>query len=318
MSKLLTQLEHKLKTKHYAPSTTTLYVHWCKAYILFHGGKTHPIDMAEPHVEQFLSHLAIKQHVAPSTQNQALQAILFMYKHLLGIQLQNIQAIRAKKAQRLPTVLSKAEVKTVIDHIRNDTYRLIIQLIYGGGLRLKEALRLRVMNLDFDRQVLQVIDSKHGGSRQTLFPTALHEPVRAHLVFVKQQHQRDLADGYGAVWLPHALARKYPKAATDWKWQYVFPSPQLSTDPADGKTRRHHLFESGIRRALTTAVGKAGLHKRVSPHTFRHSFATHLVESGVSVEDVQKLLGHKNRETTLIYLHLASPEKRIRSPLEDL
>ena len=273
--------------------------------------------MGKNEIEAFLTHLAVTEHVSASTQNQAFSAILFMYKHVLEQPIEGVDAVRAKKPKRLLTVLSRQEVTLVIDNIQNYTHQLIIKIIYAGGLRIKEALRLRIKNLDFDRCQLQIIDSKHGGSRQTLLPKMLHQPLKAHLVKVKEIHEADLRNGYGSVYLPFALERKYPNAEKEWKWQYVFPSPRLSKDPRSEKTQRHHLFEAGIRRSVSQAVKKAGLDKHASPHTFRHAFATHLLESGGDIRTVQKLLGHKNLSSTMIYTHVAQ-EMNIKSPLEQL
>jgi integron integrase len=316
MSKLLEQMRNTLRVKHYAYSTEREYINWCRRYILFHN-KRHPQEMGKTEIEQFLTHLAVDKNVSASTQNQAFSAILFMYKHVLEQPIEGVDAVRAKKPERLPTVLSQKEVLLVIDNIQNYTHQLIIKIIYAGGLRIKEALRLRVKNLDFDRGQLQIIDSKHGGSRQTLFPEMLHEPVKAHLVKVKAMHEADLRKGYGSVYMPYALERKYPHAEKEWPWQYVFPSPRLSQDPRSGQMQRHHLFEAGIRRSVSQAVKKAGITKQASPHTFRHSFATHLLESGVDIRTIQKLLGHKNLSSTMIYTHIAQ-EINIKSPLERL
>ncbi|MFC1976219.1 integron integrase [Chloroflexota bacterium] len=316
MSKLLEQIRHTLRVKHYAYSTEKEYINWCKRYILFHD-KRHPQEMGKNEIEEFLTHLAINKNVSASTQNQAFSAILFMYKHVIEQPIEGVDAVRAKTPERLPTVLSKQEVALVIDNIQNYTHQLIIKIIYAGGLRIKEALRLRVKNLDFDRCQLQIIDSKHGGSRQTLLPKMLHEPVKAHLVKVKETHEADLRNGYGSVYLPYALEQKYPNAEKEWPWQYVFPSPRLSQDPRSGKMQKHHLFETGIRRSVSQAVKKAGITKHASPHTFRRSFATHLLESGVDIRTIQKLLGHKNLSSTMIYTHIAQ-EINIKSPLEQL
>lgn len=316
MSKLLEQMRDTLRVKHYAYSTEKEYINWCKKYIIFHD-KRHPQEMGKAEIEQFLTHLAVNENLSASTQNQAFSAILFMYKHVLERPIEGVDAVRAKQPERLPTVLSRNEVSLVIDNIQNYTHQLIIKIIYAGGLRIKETLRLRVKNLDFDRCQLQIIDSKHGGSRQTLFPKMLHEPLKAHLVKVKEMHEADLRKGYGSVYLPFALERKYPNAEKEWRWQYVFPSPHLSQDPRSDKTQRHHLLETGIRRSVSQAVKKADIDKHASPHTFRHSFATHLLESGVDIRTIQKLLGHKNLSSTMIYTHIAQ-EINIKSPLEQL
>jgi integron integrase len=303
MSELLDQLRNTLRVKHYADSTEKEYVNWCNRYILFHN-KRHPKEMGQEEIEEFLTHLAINENVSASTQSQASSAISFLYKHVLAQPVEGVDAIRAKKPERLPTVLSRQEVSLVIDNIQNYTHRLIIRLIYAGGLRIKEALRLRVMDLDFDRGQLQIVDSLHGGSRQTLFPELLHDPLRAHLVKVKETHEADLRNGFGSVNVPDALSQKDPDAGKEWRWQYVFPSPRLSADPRSGKMQRHHLFEAGIRRSVSQAVKKSGINKQASPHTFRHSFAAHLLESGVDIRTIQKLLGHKNLTSTMIYTQL--------------
>ncbi len=281
-------MSNTLRVKHYAYSTEKEYINWCKRYILFHD-KRHPQEMGKNEIEEFLTHLAVTENVSASTQNQAFRAILFMYKHVLEQPIEGVDAVRAKQPERLPIVLSKKEVSLVINNIQNYTHQLIIKIIYASGLRIKKSLRLRIQNLDFDRCQLQIIDSKHGGSRQTLFPEMLHEPVKAHLVKVKAMHEADLKKGYGSVYLPHALARKYPNAGKEWPWQYLFPSPRLSQDPRSDKTQRHHLFETGIRYSVRQAVREADLNKRAPPHTFRHSFATHLLESGVDIRAIQKL-----------------------------
>lgn len=316
MSKLLEQIRHTLRVKHYAYSTEKEYINWCKKYILFHD-KRHPQQMGKPEIEAFLTDLAVNGNVSASTQNQAFSAILFMYRHVLEQPIEGVDAVRAKKPDRLPTVLSPQEVTLVIHNIQNCTHQLIIKLVYAGGLRIKEALRLRVKNLDFDRGQVQIIASKHGGSRTTLLPKMLHEPLQAHLVKVKTMYETDLINGYGSVYLPNALARKYPNAQKEWGWQYVFPSPRLSQDPRSGQIQRHHLLETGIRRSVSQAVKKTDINKQVSPHTFRHSFATHLLENGTDIRTIQKLLGHKNLSSTMIYTHVAQ-DIRIKSPLETL
>ena len=314
--KLLDLVRDVLRLKHYSRRTEDSYADWIKRYILFHH-KRHPKDMGVPEIEAFLTHLAVDGNVAASTQNQAFSALLFLYREVLHIDLpESINAIRAKKPARLPVVLTRAETHQVIDGMTG-TYQLMAKLLYGSGLRLMECVRLRVKDIDFERREITVRDPKGGHERVTMLSAGLVAPLQEHLKRVKLLHDQDLAAGYGHVYLPYALDRKYPKAATEWGWQYVFPSDRLSTDPRSGITRRHHMDESSLQRAVKDAVRLAQLAKPASCHTFRHSFATHLLESGYDIRTVQALLGHKDVKTTMIYTHVLNRGGlAVRSPLD--
>ena len=315
--KLLDVVCEVIRRKHYSIRTEEAYVNWIRRFILFHN-KRHPKEMGAQEVEAFLTHLAVEEHVAASTQNQALAALLFLYREVLGRELDApVQALRAKESQHLPAVLTKDEVRRVIAQL-SGIYQLIAQLLYGSGLRLLEALRLRVKDIDFERRAIIVRDTKGDEDRVTMLPESVVEPLREHLLRVKRLHEEDLANGYGSVYLPDALERKYPNAAREWPWQYVFPSGRLSVDPRAGHKRRHHLDESGLQRAVRQAARAAGIDdKRVTCHTFRHSFATHLLENGYDIRTVQELLGHKDVKTTMIYTHvLQRGGFAVRSPLD--
>jgi integron integrase len=315
--KLLDQLRDAIRIKHYSYSTEKTYVHWAKRYILFHN-KRHPAEMGSPEIEAFLSHLAQEANVSASTQNQAFNALLFLYRNVLQIELATpIHALRAKRAQHLPTVLSKTEVNQVLSGMQG-LHQLMARLLYGCGLRLMECLRLRVKDIDFEQSQVVVREGKGEKDRLTMLPASLVEPLKAQVAFVKQQYERDLANGYGSVELPYALARKYSNADKELSWQYVFPSDRLSTDPRSGITRRHHLDPSGLQRAVKTAAKLAKINKPVSPHTFRHCFATHLLEAGYDIRTVQELLGHKDVKTTMVYTHVLNRgPKAVRSPLDE-
>ena len=314
--KLLDQVRDVLRLKHYSYRTEQSYVDWITRYILFHD-KRHPKDMGVPEIEAFLTHLAVEGHVAASTQNQALSALLFLYHEVLRVALPDtIDAIRAKKPARLPVVLTRAEVQQVIAGM-SGMYQLMAKLLYGSGLRLMECVRLRVKDIDFERREISVRDAKGGHERVTMLPTSLVAPLQEHLKRVKLVHDQDLAAGYGQVYLPYALDRKYPNASREWAWQYVFPSDRLSTDPRSQLTRRHHIDESNLQRAVKDAVRLAKIAKPASCHTFRHSFATHLLESGYDIRTVQELLGHKDVKTTMIYTHVLNRGGlAVRSPLD--
>jgi integron integrase len=301
--KLLDQVRDAIRTKHYSIRTEEAYVNWVRRFILFHG-KRHPKDMGGPEIEAFLTHLAVEGHVSASTQNQALSALLFLYRMVLHQELDYpIDAVRAKPSQHLPEVLTKDEARQVITQM-SGIYHLQAKLLYGAGLRLLECLRLRVKDLDFYRRAVIVRDTKGNEDRVTMLPDSVVEPLKEHLQRVKRLHQEDLAKGDGAVYLPDALDCKYPNAAREWLGQYVFPSEKLSVDPRSRKTRRHHLDESGLQRAVRAAARAAGLDKRVTCHTFHHSFATHLLENHYDIRTVQALLGHKDVRTTMIYTHV--------------
>jgi integron integrase len=314
--KLLDQVRDAIRLKHYSYRTEETYVHWIRRFILFHD-KRHPKEMGGPEIEQFLTHLAVEEKVVASTQNQALSALLFLYRYVLQHELDlQLNVVRAKPSRYLPTVLTPDEVRSVIQNL-SGVYQLLIQLLYGSGLRLREGLQLRVKDLDFSQRQILVRDAKGRESRVTMLPNALVQPLQDHLLTVKRHYQRDLARGYGSVVLPYALARKYTTAERDWVWQFVFPSDRPSVDPRDGIVRRFHLHESGLQKALKQAVRAAGIEKRVSCHTFRHSFATHLLQNGYDIRTVQELLGHKDVKTTMIYTHVLNRGGRaVRSPLD--
>jgi integron integrase len=268
-----------LRVHHYSRRTEEAYIHWIRRYIEFHEHQ-HPRHLAEGDVNRFLTHLAIKEHVAASTQNQALSAVLLVYEHALEQPLDRIEGVvRARRPKRLPVVLTVDEVSRVMSHLRGDNW-LIVMLLYGGGLRLLEALRLRVKDLDFQRGEITVREGKGDKDRVTMMPQAVIRPLQEHLRRVETIHEKDLADGYGRVELPHALARKYPNANRDWRWQFVFPQERRWRNPQTGEQGRHHIDESLVQRAVTAAVREAGIAKRVTSHTFRHSFATHLLVDG--------------------------------------
>ncbi|MDC0835205.1 integron integrase [Geitlerinema sp. CS-897] len=315
--KLLDRVRDAIRVKHYSYRTEQTYVQWIRRYILFHN-KRHLNEMGVPEVEAFLTHLAVQNGVAAATQNQALSAILFLYKEILGRPLEGVDAIRAKRSRRLPTVLTVEEARLVI-HQMSGVHRLIVQLLYGSGLRLREAMQLRIKDLDFTQHQIVVQDTKGRQSRVTMLPTSIVEPLQEHLQMVKRLHQQDLEQGYGAVTLPFALARKYPNANRQWIWQFVFPSSTRCRNPRSGVIIRYHLHESGLQKAVKQAVRSAGLQKRVSCHTFRHSFATHLLQNGYDIRTVQELLGHKDVKTTMIYTHVLNRCGRcVRSPLDGL
>lgn len=314
--KLLDQVRDAIRLKHYSYRTEQSYVAWIRRYILFHN-KQHPNEMGIAEIEAFLSHLAVTEQVSASTQNQALCALLFLYKYVLKQPItEPLDAVRAKKSHYLPTVLTKAEVRSVIQNL-SGVHQLFIQLLYGSGLRLNEGLRLRVKDVDFAQRQIVVRDVKGNESRITMLPASLVEPLQKHLQRVRQLHQRDLEQGYGSAYLPFALERKYPHADRAWIWQFVFPSLSRSRDPRSGIVRRHHLHETGIQKSLKQAVQTSRLDKRVGCHTFRHSFATHLLEASYDIRTVQELLGHKDVKTTMIYTHVLNRGGRgVCSPLD--
>ena len=313
---LLRQLRRIIRTRHYSPHTEEAYVAWVRRYVRFHGLR-HPRELGEPEVERFLSHLAVTGHVAPATQNQALAALLFLYREVLRLPLAVPEAtVRAKHQPRLPVVLTHAEVWAVLGRLRG-TPALVGLLLYGAGLRLNEGLQLRVKDVDFARGELLVRAGKGGKDRRTVLPEAAHQPLTAHLVQVQRLQARDLATGGGRAPLPHALARKFPDVGRQWAWQFVFPAARRYVDSATQERVRHHLHESVMQRAIARAVREAGLTKRASCHTLRHSFATHLLEDGYDIRTVQELLGHKDVRTTMIYTHVLNRGGRgVRSPAD--
>ena len=315
-SKLLDQVRDHIRARHYSIRTERSYVSWIVRFIRFHGLR-HPRDLGAPEVEAFLTHLAVSEGVAASTQNQARSALLLLYRAVLGLPLPALDdVVAAKMPRRLPTVLTRAEVRAVLGHLDGE-HALMARLLYGSGLRLLECLRLRVKDLDFAQHQLTVRDGKGAHDRITMLPDSLITPLQDHLRGVRALHASDLSRGFGAVFLPFALAEKYPAAQIEWGWQYVFPAGQLSEDPRSGTFRRHHAAERGLQAAVKVAVRAAGVVKPASCHTFRHSFATHLIEDGYDIRTVQELLGHKDVRTTMIYAHVLNRGGRgVRSPLD--
>jgi len=289
---------------------------WVKRFVL-HSGKKHPRDMGAQEVEAFLTHLAVTRQVSASTQNQAKSALLFLYKEVLDQALPWLDGIAsAKNAKRLPVVLTREEVQAILVRLHG-TVSLMVRLIYGTGMRIMECMRLRVKDVDFARGEILIRDGKGMKDRITMLPQSLIDPLRQRLARVKQLHQEDLARGYGEVYLPYALARKYPSAGREWMWQYVFPARRLSIDPRSDVMRRHHADEKAIQRAVRQALREAGITKPATPHTLRHSFATHLLQSGYDIRTVQELLGHKDVSTTMIYTHVLNRGGRgVTSPLD--
>jgi len=316
----LQEIRRLIRLRHYSYSTERTYLQWVArflAYALKPGKKI--AELTDDDFKNFLSHLALKQKVSSSTQNQAFNAILFLFRHVFHTDPKNLSnAVRAKRGIRLPTVLSTDEVKQIFTHM-NGTNLLIAELIYGCGLRLMELCRLRVKDIDFAANTIFVRSGKGDNDRSTMLPSVVKERLRKHLEDVKRLHEHDLAQGYGETHLPDALGRKYPKAGREWAWQYVFPSSKLSVDPRSGRIGRHHIGEKAIQVAVRNAVHKAGIVKHATVHTFRHSFATHLLQGGVNIREVQSLLGHKHVETTMIYTHVLRDMKNApQSPLDAL
>lgn len=314
--RLLDQVREVIRIRHYSIRTEQAYLQWIRRYILFHE-KRHPKDLRGPELTAFLSDLAIRGKVSASTQNQALNAVLFMYREVLKIQLPWLDDIhRAKRSQHLPLVLSRQEVKHLLAQLEGTVW-LMTSLTYGGGLRLLECLRLRVKDVDLERGELTIRDGKGQKDRMTMLPRTLIDPLRTHLARVHQLHDRDIAEGFGRVYLPFALDRKYPNANVEWGWQYVFPASRRSVDPRSGAERRHHANPEVLQRAVKNAVRKAQIVKPASVHTLRHSFATHLLESGYDIRTVQELLGHSDVKTTMIYTHVLNRGGRgVVSPLD--
>ncbi len=306
--KLLDLVRLACRLRHYSYRTEQTYCGWVKRFCRFHrdeqGRPRHPRDLGERHVAAFLGHLATERDVAASTQNQALCALVFLYKAVLGEERGDFGDVpRARRRKKLPVVLSRHEVERVLFHLHG-RHRLVASLLYGAGLRLTEGLRLRVKDLDFDLRQIVVRDGKGGKDRVTMLPDPVEDALREQVERVRLLHRRDLGDGFGAVSLPYALARKYPSAPRELGWQYVFPSARRSLDPRDGVERRHHLSESSVQKAVQRAAQRAEIAKPVTPHVFRHSFATHLLERGSDIRTVQELLGHRSVNTTMVYTHV--------------
>jgi integron integrase len=314
--KLLDQMRERLRLKHYSYRTEKQYIAWVRRFILFHA-KRHPADMGAQEVEAFLSHLAVERQVAASTQSQALGALLFLYREVLQVQLPWMQnVVRAKKPQRVPVVLSRGEVKALLAEL-DGVYRLIGTLLYGSGLRLMEALRLRVKDVDFEGLQVIVRGGKGDKDRVTVLSEGLVPALRAHLEAVRERHEVALREGFGGVELPQGLAHKYRGAEREWAWQYVFPARLPSIDPRSGARRRHHILPDGVQRQVRNALRRAQIHRAASCHTLRHCFATHLLESGVNIRQVQTLLGHRDISTTQIYTHvMRKGSVAVRSPAD--
>jgi integron integrase len=314
--RLLDRVRAKIRLKHYSIRTEQAYVDWIRRFIGFHG-KRHPVELGPAEVEAFLTDLAVTRTVSASTQNQAKSALLFLYREVLDIELPWLDHIdKAKTPARLPVVLTRAEVARVLSRLRG-VHALLGRLLYGTGMRVMEGMRLRVKDVDFARYEIVVRDGKGLKDRVTMLPRAVVPALRSQMEVAQKIHRRDLAAGYGAVWLPDALARKYPLAQNEWLWQYVFPAADRSRDPRTGVVRRHHLSDQSFQRAVRQAVRDAQLTKPATPHTLRHSFATHLIESGYDIRTVQELLGHSDVSTTMIYTHVLNRGGRgVVSPLD--
>jgi len=314
--RFLDQMRGRLRVKHYSIRTEEAYVDWARRYILFHH-KVHPSRLGAAEVEAFLTHLAVDRKVSASTQAQAKSALLFLYREVLHIELPWLdRVVKAKTPQRLPVVLTEDEVRRLLAGMRGSP-RLIANLLYGSGLRVLEVLRLRVKDLDFAQREILIRDGKGAKDRVIMLPAYVEHDLKIHLIHVRQLHAEDLAAGNGRVYLPHALAAKYPNASSQWMWQYVFPSHRISRDPRSGEQRRHHADEKAVQRWLRQALRSSGIDKPATPHTLRHSFATHLLQSGYDIRTVQELLGHKDVSTTMIYTHVLNRGGRgVVSPLD--
>lgn len=314
--KLLDQLSERIRAKHYSIRTEKAYCYWVKYFIKFHNYK-HPSQMAASEVQEFLNHLAVHEHVSASTQNQALNAINFLYKEIIGRPFGKMDNITwAKKTQRLPVVLAPDEVPLLLSHM-DGIYRLMAEILYGSGLRLMECLRLRIKDIDFDLNQIIVRYGKGAKDRITVLPDSIKEPLKNQISKVSALHKQDLRDGYGSVYLPFALAKKFPNADKEFGWQYLFPAEKISVDPRAGVKRRHHLSEDLLQKQVKLAAVKSGIHKHVTCHTLRHSFATHLLKNGYDIRTVQELLGHKDVKTTMIYTHVLNQGAlAVKSPLD--
>ena len=314
--RLLHQVRDNIRLKHYSIRTEQAYTDWIRRFILFHK-KRHPAEMGAVEVEQFLTHLAVAGKVSASTQNQAKSALLFLYRDVLAIELPWLDGVaQAKTGRRLPVVLTVQETLRLLDKLEGTT-GLIARLLYGAGMRVMEGVRLRVKDIDFERCELIVREGKGNKDRVTMLPQSLVAPLQQHLVRVQAWHTQELAEGFGDVYLPFALSRKYPAAGREWHWQYVFPAAKRSIDARSGTERRHHVSDQAVQRAVRQAARDAGLNKPATPHTLRHSFATHLLQSGYDIRTVQELLGHKDVQTTMIYTHVLNRGGRgVVSPLD--
>ncbi len=316
--KLLDTVRDKIRFKHYSISTERTYIHWIKCYIFFHN-KKHPIEMGKLEIEQYLTSLAVKNKVSPTTQNQAFSAILFLYKEVLGVDMSewNIQALRAQERKHIPAVLTREEVENILSNI-NGIYNLVVSLMYGCGLRMKEVLSLRLKDIDFGFNKIYVWDSKSLKDRSVPLPIKLKQKLIMQVELVADIHKKDLADGFGSVYMPFALEKKTPNAKYETKWQFLFPMNNTSKDPRSQVIRRHHIHPTTLGRNIKIASNKSNLNKRVTSHIFRHSYATHLLQAGIDLRSIQELLGHKSVETTMIYTHVVSEmnKAKVISPLD--
>ncbi len=316
--RLMDQMRRALRTKHYSERTEQAYCLWVRRYIMFHDG-IHPAELGETDVNVYLAYLATELNVSASTQTQALSAILFLYRHVLRRPLGSLgDVVRAKQPKRLPVVLTRQEVRDILTELDGDMW-LMVSLMYGTGMRLSELLNLRVLDLDFSRNEITVRSGKGGKDRVTMLPQSLRTPLQVHLKQVKSLHDRDLAEGWGRVILPNALDRKYPRAPAEWRWQWVFPQPRRWRNRSTGEQGRHHLHATVLQRAVKDATRRAGVVKRVGCHTFRHSFATSLLDTGYDIRTIQELLGHKSVNTTMIYTHVLNKGGHgVKSPIDGL
>jgi len=315
--KLLDQVRAVIRTKHYSRRTEEAYIYWIKKYIFFHK-KRHPNEMGEKEINEFLTHLAVKENVSASTQNQALNAIVFLYKQILKIKIDDIgEVVRAKKPKKEPVVFTQSEAEKILANLHGK-YWLMAMLLYGSGLRLLECLRLRIKDIDFEYESVTVREGKGQKDRTTILSKKMIVPLKKHIESIKKLHEQDLANGYGSVFIPYALERKYPNIGKEFGWQYLFPASKISVDPKSGIKRRHHLDESVLQKAVKQAIRKVGITKHASCHTFRHSFATHLLLRGQDIRTVQELLGHSSVETTQIYTHILKRSGLgVKSPADD-
>jgi integron integrase len=316
--KLLDQVRQKVRYLHYSKKTEQAYVQWIRRYILFHG-KRHPKELGAAGISGFLNYLANREHVSASTQNQALSALIFLYKEVLRLEIGNLPDFQyARKPKRLPVVLTQAEVKAVFQHLR-EPHLTIVGLLYGSGLRLNECLGLRILDIDFERKEITVRRTKGNKDRRTMLPDFVIPGLQRIIRRTEKFHDIDLAHGIDYVYMPDALGRKYPNAGKQLKWQFVFASANTSADPVSGRIGRHHIHEKSVQRAVNAAINNAGLRKHVTSHVFRHSFATHLLENGYDIRTVQELLGHTNVNTTMIYTHVLNRGGRgVKSPIDNL
>ena len=314
--KLLEQISIRVCEKHYSRSTEKTYRYWAKKYIFFHN-KKHPKDMGKEEIEAFLSHLVVDLSVSVSTQNQAFNALLFLYREVLDMPFHLLDnVVRSKRPKKLPVVMSKEEVNALLLLIP-DEYLLIAKIVYGAGLRVNECLKLRIKDIDFNRNEITIREGKGQKDRITILPKTTILALQTHMQKVKLMHDTDKQNGFGSVYLPHALERKYPNAAYEFGWQYLFPAKSISKDPRSELYRRHHVLDKGFSRAMKIAANKANIYKNVSPHCFRHSFATHMLESGYDIRTVQELLGHADVSTTMIYTHVLNSNRfSVKSPLD--